>query len=43
MKIQIGISHYEVITLCADVNGDGEIGIQEMIYIMQIVAGLRSK
>ena len=25
----------------ADVNGDGRIGLQEVIYILQTVAGLR--
>lgn len=30
------------ITIGADVNGDGKIGIEEVIYILQKVAGLRS-
>jgi len=42
LRILAGISVTETINLNADVNGDGKIGIEEVIYILQIVAGLRT-
>jgi hypothetical protein len=43
-KIICGIdTSGETITLDADINGDDKIGIEEMIYILQYVAGLRTQ
>jgi len=41
LRILAGISVAETINPNADVNGDGKIGLPEVIYILQKVAGLR--
>ncbi len=40
LRIVAGIAVNNV-SLCADVNGDGKIGMEEVVYILQKVAGLR--
>jgi len=40
LKIVAGIAVSDV-SSCADVNGDGKIGMEEVVYILQKVSGLR--
>ena len=41
LQISAGITPSEVNNISGDVNGDGKIGIKEVIYVLQTVAGLR--
>ena len=41
LQIVVGMEHSEPVDMDADVDGDGKIGLDEAIYILQDVAGLR--
>ena len=41
IKIVSGISPTQIIYDAADANGDGKIGLEEAIYALQVVAGLK--
>jgi len=41
LQINAGITQ-PIVNLKADVNNDGKIGLEEVIYVLQWVSGLRS-
>jgi len=41
IQIVCGITPTQTVYEAADVNGDGKIGIEELIYILQKLSGLR--
>lgn len=43
LKVLTGITPSQTINKAADVNGDGKIGLAECMYVLQIVAGLRTQ